>query len=91
MEVGKWMSTVTIVATTFGKSFVRAVAKCFPFACANLAVCTVTIAYWIGICVICFMLGRVVQRWCDGTPNLECEIYALGYEAGKVDGLATRR
>lgn len=47
--------------------------------------------HWIGICVLCFMIGRAVQRWCDGSLDLECEIYALGYDAGKADGLAARR
>ena len=37
----------------------------------------------IGICILCFMIGRAVQRWCDGTLDWEAEIYALGYEHGK--------
>ena len=38
--------------------------------------------HWVGICVLCFLIGRAVQRWCDNAPDLERGLYETGYKAG---------
>ena len=40
----------------------------------------------IGLCVLCFIIGRCWQKWSDGTMDVEESAYQAGYEEGHIEG-----
>ena len=46
---------------------------------------------WVFILLVGFMLGRVFQKWADGTMQWEEEFYHKAYEDGRRDGIEEGR
>jgi|GEM_PF-3212625 len=38
----------------------------------------------IGLCVLCLLMGRAIQNWCNRTREADAEAYRLGYDDARM-------